>query len=44
LKVLERCVQEMVKMSPLLSYNFEIFERVNEAAIVGAAVNARGAE
>lgn len=43
LKFLERSVQEMVKMSPLLSYNFEIFERVNEAAIVGAVVNARKA-
>ncbi len=41
LKFLHRAVQEMVKMSPLLSYNFEIFEHANEAAIVGAAVNAR---
>lgn len=43
LAFLSRCVQEMVKMSPLLSYNFEIFDRVNEASIVGAAVNARNA-
>lgn len=43
LKFLGRSVQEMVKMSPLLSYNFEIFEQANEAAIVGAAVNARNA-
>jgi glucokinase len=41
LKFLGRSVQEMVKMSPLLSYNFEVFEHANEAAIVGAAVNAR---
>jgi predicted NBD/HSP70 family sugar kinase len=44
LTFLGRCVQEMVKMSPLLSYNFEIFEHPNEAAIVGAALNARKAE
>jgi glucokinase len=43
LKLLEASVQEMVKMSPLLSYNFEIFERVNEAALVGAVVNSRKA-
>jgi predicted NBD/HSP70 family sugar kinase len=43
LKFLGRSVQEMVKMSPLLSYNFEVYEHGNEAAIVGAAVNARGA-
>jgi hypothetical protein len=41
LKFLSRAVGEMVRMSPLLSYNFEVFERGNEAAIVGAAVNAR---
>ena len=41
LKFLGHSVQEMVKMSPLLSYNFEVFEHGNEAAIVGAAVNAR---
>jgi glucokinase len=41
LKFLGRSVQEMVKMSPLLSYNFEVFAQGNEAAIVGAAVNAR---
>jgi predicted NBD/HSP70 family sugar kinase len=44
LTFLGRCVQEMVKMSPLLSYNFEIFEHANEAAIVGAALNAGKAE
>ena len=32
----------MVKMSPLLSYSFEVFKQESEAAIVGAAVNARG--
>jgi predicted NBD/HSP70 family sugar kinase len=41
LKFLGRSVQEMVKMSPLLSYHFEIFDRPDEAAIVGAAVNAQ---
>jgi glucokinase len=41
LRFLGRSVQEMVKMSPLLSYNFEVFDHANEAAIVGAAVNAR---
>jgi glucokinase len=38
---LNRCVQEMVKMSPLQGYVFEIVERSDEIAVVGAVVNAR---
>ena len=37
---LNRCVQEMVKMSPLQGYVFEIVERSDEIAVVGAVVNA----
>jgi|HubBroStandDraft_6_1064221.scaffolds.fasta_scaffold387424_2 glucokinase len=40
---LNRCVQEMVKMSPLQGYVFEIVERSDEIAVVGAVVNARRA-
>jgi glucokinase len=38
---LNRCVQEMVKMSPLQGYVFEIVERSDEIAVIGAVVNAR---
>jgi len=37
---LNRCVQEMVKLTPLLSYVFEIVPHDNELAVIGAAVNA----
>ena len=37
---LNRCVQEMVKMSPLQGYVFEIVPRSDEIAVVGAVVNA----
>ncbi len=40
---LNRCVQEMVKMSSLQGYVFEIVERSDEIAVVGAVVNARRA-
>jgi glucokinase len=40
LAFLNRCVQEMVKLSPLLSYVFEIVPGDNELAVIGAAVNA----
>lgn len=40
---LNRCVQEMVKMSPLQGYVFEIVERSDEIAVIGAVVNARRA-
>ena len=40
---LNRCVQEMVKLSPLQSYVFEVAPRSDEVAIVGAAVNALSA-
>jgi glucokinase len=40
---LNRCVQEMVKMSPLQGYVFEIVERSDEIAVLGAVVNARRA-
>ncbi len=40
LNFLNRCVQEMVKMSPLQGYVFEIVERSDEIAVVGAVVNA----
>lgn len=37
---LNRCVQDMVKMSPLQGYVFEIVPRSDEVAVVGAVVNA----
>ena len=37
---LNRCVQEMVKMSPLQGYVFEIVPRSDEIAVIGAVVNA----
>ncbi len=40
LKLLGRFVQDMVKMSPLLNYSFEILPAGYEAAIAGAAVHA----
>jgi glucokinase len=40
LGLLNRCVQEMVKMSPLQSYVIEVVERSDELAVLGAAVNA----
>jgi glucokinase len=39
LTLLNAYVQEMVKLSPLLSYVFEAVERNDELAVVGAAVN-----
>jgi len=41
LAFLNRCVQEMVKMSPLQGYVFEIVSKSDEIALIGAAVNAR---
>jgi predicted NBD/HSP70 family sugar kinase len=38
--LLNRCVQEMVKLSPLQSYVFEIVPRSDDLAVIGAAVNA----
>lgn len=38
--VLNRCVQEMVKMSPLQGYVFEIVPKSDDLALVGAVVNA----
>jgi predicted NBD/HSP70 family sugar kinase len=43
LAFLNRCVQEMVKMSPLQGYVFEIVEKSEEIAVIGAVVNARRA-
>jgi glucokinase len=40
LQFLNRCVQEMVKMSPLQGYVFEVVEKSDEIAVVGAVVNA----
>lgn len=40
LAFLNRCVQEMVKMSPLQDYVFEVIEKIDEVAVVGAVVNA----
>ena len=37
---LNRCVQEMVKLSPLQSYVFEVVPPADELGIVGAALNA----
>ncbi|HLK50889.1 MAG TPA: ROK family protein [Bryobacteraceae bacterium] len=39
LAILNTYMQEMVKLSPLLSYVFEIVERNDELAVIGAAVN-----
>jgi glucokinase len=41
LPFLNRCVQEMVKMSPLQGYVFEIVPKSDEVAVLGAVVNAR---
>lgn len=38
--LLNRCVQEMVKMSPLQGYVFEIVPKSDDLALVGAVVNA----
>jgi predicted NBD/HSP70 family sugar kinase len=43
LAFLNRCVQDMVKMSPLQGYVFEVVERSDELAVIGAVVNARRA-
>lgn len=40
---LNRCVQEMVKLSPLQGYVFEIVPKSDEIAVIGAVVNARRA-
>jgi predicted NBD/HSP70 family sugar kinase len=40
LAFLNRCVQDMVKMSPLQGYVFEIVQRSDEMAVLGAVVNA----
>lgn len=40
LQFLNACTQEMVKMSPLQGYVFEIVEKSDEIAVVGAVVNA----
>ena len=40
LAFLNRCVQEMVKFSSLQGYVFEIVERSDEVALIGAVVNA----
>jgi glucokinase len=40
---LNRCVQDMVKMSPLQGYVFEIVPRSDEIAVIGAVVNAQAA-
>lgn len=37
---LNRCIQEMVKMSPLQGYALEVVPRSDEIAVVGAVVNA----
>jgi predicted NBD/HSP70 family sugar kinase len=39
-EILNRFVQEMVKMSPLQAYSIEIVDRSDELAVLGAAVNA----
>jgi glucokinase len=44
LGLLNQCVQEMVKMSPLQGYVFEVVERSDEVAVLGAAINAMGAD
>ena len=40
LAFLNRCVQEMVKLSPLQGYVFEVLDRCDEIAVVGAVINA----
>jgi len=40
LPILIRSVQEMVKMSPLQAYAFEVVERSDELAVLGAAMRA----
>jgi predicted NBD/HSP70 family sugar kinase len=42
--VLNRCVQEMVKMSSLQGYVFEVVPKSDDVALVGAVVNARRGE
>ncbi|HEX5430859.1 MAG TPA: ROK family protein [Bryobacteraceae bacterium] len=44
LDFLNRCVQEMVKLSPLQSFVFEVVPHSDEIAVIGAAVNALPAE
>jgi len=39
--LLNRYTQEMVKLSPLLGYVFEVIPKSDELAVVGAAVNAK---
>ncbi len=41
LAFLNRCAQEMVKMSPLQGYVFEVVQNSEEMALIGAVVNAR---
>ena len=41
LTFLNRCIQEMVKMSPLQGYVFEVVERSDEVSVLGAVINAR---
>lgn len=43
LAFLNRCIQEMVKMSPLQGYVFEIVPKSDEIAVLGAVVNAQRA-
>jgi hypothetical protein len=38
LPILSRFVQEMVKMSPLQAYAFEVVERSDESSVLGAAI------
>jgi glucokinase len=40
LQLLNQYVQEMVKLSPLQGYVFEIVHRSDELAVIGAVVNA----
>jgi len=39
--LLNRCVQEMVKMSSLQGYVFEVLPKIDDVALVGAVVNAQ---
>ena len=41
LTFLNRAAQEMVKMSPLQGYVFEVIDKSDELAVIGAVVNAR---
>jgi len=41
LKLLNRYVSEMVKLSALQGYVFEVVPKSDEIAVIGAAVNAR---